>query len=151
MSWMWESWSDKSGYLLCLLHECFPPLNQLKAPTQWHMHISQGALLSDLQAPHLHCLQWSMWSNIHSCHVIACLDFGYHFARPNFIFHSFPSNFPSKTSIVLCTCLISEASGVIQSQGTYFNITCWPLLQAPVLLLFHFSIWLQNVHYPPKW
>lgn len=115
----------------------FSPIGSIKSPDAVTYAYQPGSvvflLLSDLQAPHLHCLQWRMWSNIHSCHVIACLHFCYHFARPTFIFHSFPGNFPSKTSIV--ACLVSEASRVIQSQGTYFSITCWPLLQAPVLRL----------------
>lgn len=71
--------------------------------------------LSDLQAPHLHCLQWSMWRHIHSCHVIAWLCFCYHFGRQNV--HSFPSNFLSKTSVVLYTRLITGA----QRQPGSFN------------------------------
>lgn len=71
--------------------------------------------LSDLWAPHLHCLQWTMWSHLHSCHLIARLCFFYHSTWQTV--HSFPNNFLSKTSIVLYTSLITGA----QCQLETFN------------------------------
>lgn len=131
--------SDKSEYLLCLLPESFPPLDQLKTKLRGHMHISRGSVflsLSDLQVPHLHCLQWRVWSPIRSCHVMAWLCFCYHFARQNV--HSFPSNVLSNTSVVLDTRLISGAQRQPGSFNHKENIFCLHRLRALVLVLFYF-------------
>lgn len=157
---MWESWSDESESLLCILSECFPPLDQLKNPvavTYAYQPRSVVLLsLSDLQMPHLHCLQWSMWSHTHSCHVIAWLCFCYHFPRKRL--HSLPSNFLSKASMVLYTGLITGAQRQSQSFNHREHILALPsmLASAPgaaagvALLLFPFLICLRNVHYSAK-
>lgn len=107
------------GISLVYTQWVFSPIGSIKNPVAvtYAYQPRSGVLLSlsDLQMPHLHCLQWSMWSHTHSCHVIARLCFCYHFSRQRL--HSFPSNFLSKTSMVLYTGLITGA----QRQSESFN------------------------------
>lgn len=110
----------------------FSPIGSIKNPvavTYAYQPRSVVLLsLSDLQMPHLHCLQWSMWSHSHSCHVIGWLCFSYHFSRQRL--HSCPSNFLSKTSTVLYTGLITGA----QRQSESFN-------HREHILALHVSLW----------
>lgn len=128
VSWMWEfvccisvhlSLKRQVGISPVSTAWEFSPVGSIKkqvAVTYAYQPGSSVLLsLSDLQAPHLHCLQWSIWSHIHSCHVKAWLCFCYHFARQTV--HYFSSNFLSKTSGVLYTRLITGA----QRQPGSFN------------------------------
>lgn len=107
------------GISLVYTQWVFSPIGSIKNPvTVTYAYQPRSVVLlslSDLQIPHLHCLQWSMWSHTHSCHVIAWLCFCYHFSRQRL--HFFPSNFLSKTSMMLYTGLITGA----QRQSESFN------------------------------
>lgn len=134
-SWMWESVCVSQYINECVLKwqvrispvstaREFSPVGSIKNHVAVTYAYEPGSTvflsLSDLQAPHLHCLQWSMWSHIHSCHVIAWLCFCYNFAGQNV--HSFPSNFLSKTSVVLFTRIITGAQRQLGSFNHRENI-----------------------------